>query len=85
MTDIPDLAMSNFDGVVPPRMEEWLRCHPGERGTHPAWDHHGQVWWDPAECVFKEEVSRYQAVQAVISAGSLEELMSEVNDRFGWD
>jgi hypothetical protein len=78
-----DKGMSNFDKTVDPGMEEDLRA--GMRGQHSAWNFHGQVWFEAAEGVFKEEVSVHKAVRGTLSAPTLEELMHEVNDEYGWD
>lgn len=76
-------GMSNFDHSVDPGMEDDLRA--GMRGEHSAWNFHGVVWFDPDKGVFREEVKVYGAVRGTWSAPTLEELMHEVNDRFGWD
>ena len=74
-------GMSNFDHTVDEGMEDDLRA--GMRGTHAAWNFHGEVWYDPDEQVFREEIRQYQAVQGTRSAATLEELMQVVNDEFG--
>jgi hypothetical protein len=78
-----DKGMSNFDHSIDPGMDEDLRA--GMRGEHTAWNFHGQVWYDPAEGAFKEEVSVHKAVRGVLSAPTLEELMDEVNAEYGSD
>jgi hypothetical protein len=76
-------VMSNFDHTVDPGMDEDLRA--GMRGEHTAWNFHGEVWFDPAEGAFKEEVSVYKVVRGILSAPTLEELMRAVSDEYGWD
>lgn len=78
-----DKVMSNFDHTVDPGMEDDLRT--GMRGQHTAWNFHGQVWYDADGGWFTEEVSVHKAVRAILSAPTLEELMREVNDEYGWD
>jgi len=76
-------GMSNFDHSVDEGFEDDLRA--GLRGTHSAWNFNGQVWYDPDEDVFKEEVWVYHQMVAVRSAPDLETLMRVVSDEFGWD
>jgi hypothetical protein len=76
-------GMSNFDHTVDPGLEDDLRA--GMRGEHSAWNFHGEVWFDPDEGVFKEEVSVYGVKRGVLSAPTLEELMRAVSDEYGWD
>lgn len=75
-------AMSNYNRTVAPGMEADLRA--GMLGQHAAWDFHGEVWFDPAEGAFKEEVKVYGVARGVLSAPTLEELMAKVNDVYGW-
>lgn len=76
-------SMSNFDHSVDDGLEDDLRA--GMRGTHSAWNFNGQVWYDPDEQVFKEDVWVYHVKQATLSAPTLENLMRVVNDEFGWE
>jgi hypothetical protein len=75
--------ISNFDHTVDPGMAEDLRA--GMRGCHNGWNFHGEVWYDPDEGVFKEEVSVYKVPRGIVSALTLEELTQAVNDEYGWD
>jgi len=89
MTVIPDdwrliePKMSNFDGSIDDGLEEALK-EPGTYSEHAAWDHHGKVWWDAEEGVFKEEVWQYKVPVAVLSAPTLQELRETVNEEYGW-
>lgn len=78
-----DKCISNLDNEIDPGMEEDLRA--GMHGEHSAWNFHGEVWYDPSENVFKEEVSVCREVRGTVSAPTLEELMAEVNSEYGWD
>jgi hypothetical protein len=78
-----DPHMSNFDHEIDEGMEEGLK-EPKTYSEHCAWDFHGKVWYDADEGVFKEEVWRYKEPVAVMSAPTLQELMTTVNDEWGW-
>jgi hypothetical protein len=76
-------GMTNFDHSIDDGLADDLKA--GLRARHSAWNFNGQVWWDPDEQVFREEVWQYHAVVATRSALTLEDLMRVVNDEFGWD
>lgn len=78
-----DKVMSNFDHTVDPGLEDDLKQ--GMHAQHAAWNFCGEVRWDAERQVFTEIVRRYQAEVGEVSAPTLEELMSEVNDEYGWD
>lgn len=78
-----DKEMSNLDRTVDPGMAEDLRA--GMTGCHNAWNFHGEVWYDAAAGVFREEVSVYRVPRGTFSAPTLEELMRVVSGEFGWD
>ena len=78
-----DCGMSNFDHSIDGGLEEDLRS--GKRGTHAAWDFNGAVWYDPKAALFYEAVRRYHVVVAIVGRPTLEELMREVNDEYGWE
>jgi len=76
-----ELEMSNFDHTIDPGFAEALqkeKCF----GHHAAYNFNGLVWWD--NC-YHEEVWIFHQPIKVISANTLEELMKEVNDEFGWE
>lgn len=81
--EIP-LGMSNFDHSVDEGFEEALRAS-GVYGRHAGWNFNGLVWFDAASKQFVEEVYVYGARYGSIAAPSLEKLMREVNDEYGWD
>lgn len=77
-----DDVMSNFDHEIDKKIENQLRqgnCYAG----YPAWDFHGQVYWENDR--FYCEVRRYGYLVDVISADTLEELMGNVSGEYGWD
>jgi hypothetical protein len=76
-------GMTNFDHSVDAGLADDLKA--GMRASHSAWNFNGQVWYDPDEDVFKEDVWVYHAKVATRSAPTLEDLMRVVNDEFGWD
>lgn len=74
------LGMSNFDHVIDDGFADALQ---GGKvyGRHAAWNFNGTVWWDGKQ--FAEEVWVYRVPRDVLRADTLEELMEEVNDRYG--
>jgi hypothetical protein len=78
-----DKGMTNYDRSIDEGLADDLRA--GMRAFHSAWDFNGQVWYDPDEDVFKEDVWVYHAKVATRSAATLEDLMQVVNDEFGWE
>ena len=78
-------GMSNADDSIDDGLEDALRADPGVFTGHAGWDFYGRVWWDAERGVFVEQVLRYRAVVDEVTAGTLRELMTEVNDRWGWE
>lgn len=72
---------SNFDCEMPDGVEAALRTGKVSM-DHPAWDHWGVVWF--ADGRFHEMVKQYQAHVETVSADRLDDLVREVNDRYGW-
>ena len=85
MTEVTwsDHGMSNFDHTVDPGLEDDLKQ--GMHAQHSAWNFCGEVWWDAEREVFTETVRQYRVEVGQVSAPTLAELMSEVNDKYGWD
>jgi hypothetical protein len=75
--------MSNFDHSADDGLEADLRA--GMRAAHQAWNFNGMVWYDEKAGLFYEAVRVYGVVEAVIGRPSLDELMRDVNDQFGWE
>jgi len=78
-----DKGMSNFDRSVDPGLADDLKA--GMRAQHSAWNFCGEVRWDAERELFTETVRRYRAEVGQFTAPTLEELMAEVNDQYGWD
>ncbi len=73
------LGMTNYDHSIDEGFEVAIKkeaCF----GRHRGWDFNGRVWWD--DC-FHEEVWVYGEPIEIISAETLEELMKQVNDKYG--
>ena len=71
---------SNFDHAIPENAEDVLRS--GEWCiTHPAWDHHGRMFFQDG--LFHEVVKRYGSVVGVVSGTTLEDVFNSVNEKYG--
>jgi hypothetical protein len=77
--------MSNFDHRVEDGAEALLRANPDGFGQYSGWDFCGSVWHDPLTDVFLCEVWTYGAPWEVLGARTLDEIMSLVSDKYGWD
>ena len=79
-----EFGMSNFDGMVDNGMAEALIVEPGQVfGRHHGWDFTGRVYFHDGK--FHEQVWVYGSPRETISADTLEELMQEVNSKYGYD
>jgi hypothetical protein len=76
-------AMTNADHSIDDGLEDALRR--GMKGRHAAWNFNGLVWLDDRTGMFCEVVRQYHVIVGAFAAPSLKELMSEVNDCYGWD
>ncbi len=86
MKDCPNLpesefSMSNCFQTIDDGMEDDLRN--GMRSAHAGWHFHGEVWFEDGQ--FHEAVRQYHNHVDTKSADSLEELMNDVNDAYGFD
>lgn len=78
------LEMSNFDHVVDEGLAEALKENEGAiYGAHPATNFFGKVYYSNEK--YYEEVWRYHSVVDTLSADTLEDLMTLVNDKHGWE
>ena len=50
---------------------------------HSAWDFCGQVWL--TDCLWHEEIWVYGVLVEIMTGKSLEDLISDVNDKYGLD
>lgn len=77
-----EYEMSNFDHSIDEGLEADLRA--GKWSCHSGLNFNGIVWWDGERKLFREAVSVFHVVQAIMEAASLSELMDTVNDEYGW-
>lgn len=77
-----DSCMTNFDHRIAEWAERRLRTEK-VWSRYAGWNFNGRVWF--ADGHFHCEVWHYCVPREVISAGSLQELMDAVSDRWGWD
>ena len=79
-----NLGMSNGDGSIDDGFAEALKEAPGEVfGNHYGWNFCGNVYFKDGQ--FHEEVYIYRVLQEMISAGTLEDLMTDVCDKYGYN
>lgn len=79
----PDSVMSNFDHTIDVAVAARLQEEPAF-AQYSGWNFCGYVWWDKGAQTFNCEVWHYNAPVEVVS-GSLEEIMDDVSDKYGWD
>jgi hypothetical protein len=82
---VADPGMSNFHDEIDDDLEDALRA--GMTGRHNAWNFNGLVWFGERDGhgMFCEVVHvSWQRCDA-FAAPSLRELMTEVNNEYGWD
>lgn len=73
------IGYSNYDHTWDEGAREKVEA--GEKVEHFAWEHYGQIWKDGDEYV--EEVRQYHFVVATVRAPTLDDLVREVNSRYG--
>lgn len=74
-------SISNFDHTVDEGMEEKLKN--GQfYGEYAAWNFHGDVWWTGEQ--FACEIWIYGNHENTIYADTLEEIMKEASDLYGY-
>lgn len=76
-----DIEMSNFDHHIDEDGEARLKAG-GVFARHAGWNFNGTVWWDGSQ--FCEAVWQYHSHVATLTAPTLRELMTDVNDEYGW-
>lgn len=82
-SEIP-LGMSNLCHDIDDGLDAALRANPEKFfGRHAAVNFNGLVWFKDGR--FHEEVWRYHEIVKIVSADSLEDLMTAVNDEFGYE
>lgn len=75
-------GMSNCDGAIGEGLADYLKAG-GLGAEHYAWNFCGSLSFRDGR--FVEEVHRYHVLVGTVEADTLEDLMREVNDQFGWD
>ena len=84
VTEKTPLGMSNFDGKIDDGLAEALIAGEGKvYASHAAWNFNGKVYY--RDGMFHEDVWRYHSLKETISAETLQELMSAVNDEYGYE
>lgn len=79
-----ELGMSNFDCEIEEGFEEALRKEPNKVfGRHAGWDFNGRVYFDGKQ--FIEQVWTYGRIAGEVKADTLNGLMDEVNNAYGWE
>lgn len=64
--------------------EEILQQRDDLIGDHMAWNFKGYIWWDKEKSLFAEEVWQQREPREVVTAPTLYELITAVNDKYGW-
>lgn len=80
----PEGVMSNFDHEINESVATAIKGQPFF-AQYAGWNFCGEVWWDAAAELWCCEVWQYHTHVATISADTLEEIMEEVSDRYGYD
>lgn len=76
------LGMSNFDQEIDEGLAEALK-QGGVRAQHSAWDFCGRVYYEDGK--FHEEVWTHGSISETLSADTLTELMTAVNNEYGYE
>ena len=61
----------------------YLKNNPNKYAGHPAWNFHGTIYFK--EGVWTEEVWRYGACVEILTSEDVEELIEEVNFKYGYE
>lgn len=78
-----DDIYSNFDHSYD-HDEEYVKSNSNECFGHYGWNFKGIVWYDEEYENFYEEVWCYHLHVETLEAESLEDLIIDVNDKYGW-
>lgn len=76
-------VMHNFDRSIDQDVADRLRK---EKliAQYSGWNFCGYVWWDEPHQTYRTEVWCYHSPVTVVS-GSLEEIMEQVSEKWGWE
>ena len=75
------IVMSSFDHEIEGGAEERLKKG-GCFGGYPGWDFYGEVWWE--EDQFYCQIKQYSYHTATLSAATLQGIMEQACERFGY-
>jgi hypothetical protein len=75
-------VMTNADLSIDERVAIRLKAG-GSWARHSGWNFNGEVWW--ADGRWHERVLVHRTARGYFSADSLQELMSLVNNKYGWE
>jgi hypothetical protein len=75
-------VMSNFDHSIDKKIETQLK-NKLSYADYPGWDFHGTVWYE--NDMFHCKVMQYRCHVDTISAETLDEIMEEVSDKYGYE
>lgn len=64
-------------------VEDFLRANVYEKVPHYAWNFYGEITFDGE--VFTSSIFVFGCLRGTISNTSLEDLITETNDKWGWD
>lgn len=80
--DFGEELMSNFDHSIDRKVEEAIKGKP-YYAQYSGWNFCGYVWWENEK--WHCEVWTYGSMDDVISANTLDDIMTEVSDKYGYD
>jgi len=82
--ELDDSVMSNFDHTIDENIARELQKTEAF-ARYPGWDFNGQVWWDRKGKQWCCGVRVYKEHIDTVYAPDLEELMTAVSDKYGWE
>jgi hypothetical protein len=74
--------VSNFDRVIDKNVEQELITN-NCKSDYPAWNFHAYVWHDDSK--FYCEVEIYHNIEGIYDYDTVEELIEDISDMFGWE
>jgi len=79
---IGESVMSNFDHTIDTEVAEKLK-EGKYYSDYPGWNFYGEVWYDSGK--WKCEIRRYHVHVETIMADTLEEIMEQNSEKYGYD
>jgi hypothetical protein len=76
-------VMSNFDHTIDENIEKKLQAIPGTYATYPGWNFFGYVWYDGEKKTFICEAWQFGNSIEIVE-GTLQEIMDEISDKYGY-